>query len=248
VVNRAFARRIVPDGNVVGMRIKPGDAGVGRNAPADVWTTIVGISDDVQLPGLRGDLESYQVYSMPLARMPNSIYVVRMSAVPPDVESILRTAIQEVNPTLVARRARVAEDYVREALAPTRFALGLLGAFALIALVLSVAGLYGAIAYAVTQRTRELGVRIALGATRPAIVRMLLDDGIRLVAAGLALGLTLAALLNRFLSPSLYRVTPSDPLTFLVISLSVAAITLLASYLPARRALRIDPVEALRLE
>ena len=249
VVNRAFARRIVPDGNVLGMRIKPADAGGGgRNAPADVWSTIVGVSDDVQLPGLRGDLESYQVYSMPLARMPNSIYVVRMNAVPPDVESILRSAIQDINPTLIARRARVADDYLREALAPTRFALGLIGAFALIALTLSAVGLYGAIAYAVSQRTRELGIRIALGATRQAVVRMLLDDGIRLVMAGLAVGLTLAALVSRAMATLLYGVTPGDPLTFVVIALLVAMITLLASYLPARRALRIDPVEALRLE
>ena len=248
VVNRAFARRIVPDGNVLGTRIKAADAGSGRNAPADAWSTIVGVSDDVQLPGVRGDLESYQIYSMPLARMPNSIYVVRMSAVPANVESILRQAIQDVNPTFIARRARVADDYVREALAPTRFALGLIGAFALIALTLSVVGLYGAIAYAVSQRTREIGIRVALGATRQAVVRMLLDDGIRLVTAGLVVGLVLAALLSRFMATLLYGVKPGDPVTFIAIATSVAAITLLASYIPARRALRIDPVEALRLE
>ena len=214
----------------------------------DVWSTIVGISDDVQLPGVRGELESYQVYSMPLARMPNAIYLVRMSAVPPGVESVLRSAIQDVNPTLIARRARVADDYVREAMAPTRFALGLMGAFALIALTLSAVGLYGAIAYAVTQRTKELGVRIALGATRQAVMRMLVSDGVRLVLIGLPLGLILAALVNRFFSTLLYGVTPGDPITFVVIALLVASITLLASYLPARRALRIDPVEALRLE
>jgi putative ABC transport system permease protein len=248
VVNGAFARRIVPNGNVLGMRIKAADAGGGRFAPADVWSTIVGISDDVQLPGVRGDLESYQIYSMPLARMPNSIYVVRMTVVPPDVESELRSALQDVTPTLIARRARVADDYVREALAPTRFALGLIGAFALIALTLSAVGLYGTIAYAVSQRTRELGIRIALGATRQAVVRMLLDDGIRLVMVGLAVGLTLAALLSRSLAKLLYGVTPGDPVTFVVIAFLVATITLLASYVPARRALRIDPVEALRLE
>ena len=85
-----------------------------------------GISDDVQASGRACELESYQVYSMPLARMPNAIYLVRVSAVPPDVESVLRSAIQDVNPTLIARRARVADDYVREAMAPTRFALGLM--------------------------------------------------------------------------------------------------------------------------
>jgi len=248
VVNRAFARRLVPDGNVLGMRIKARPSGSGPSAIPDVWSTIVGVSDDVQLPGVRSDLESYQVYSMPLARMPNAIYVVRMSTVPVGVESVLRSAIHEVNPTLVARRARLADDYVREAMAPTRFAVGLIGTFALIAITLSAVGLYGAIAYAVTQRTRELGVRIALGATRQDVVRMLVNDGIRLVLVGLPLGLTLAALLNRFLSTLLYGVTPSDPLTFVVIAVSVAAITMLASYLPARRALRIDPVEALRLE
>ena len=248
VVNRAFARRIAPDGNVLGLRIKPAPSPGGRNAPADVWTTIVGISDDVQLPGVRGDLESYQLYSLPLARMPNAIYVVRMRAVPPDVESVLRSGIQEVNPTFIGRRTRVADDYLRESLAPTRFALGLMGAFALIALVLSAVGLYGAIAYAVTQRTKELGVRIALGATRQAVVRMLVGDGLRLVALGLPLGLILAAILSRSLSALLYGVTPGDPLTFVVIAAGVTAIALLASYLPARRALGINPADALRLD
>ena len=208
----------------------------------------MGISDDVQLPGVRGDLESYQLYSLPLARMPNAIYVVRMRAVPPDVESVLRSGIQEVNPTFIGRRTRVADDYLRESLAPTRFALGLMGAFALIALVLSAVGLYGAIAYAVTQRTKELGVRIALGATRQAVVRMLVGDGLRLVALGLPLGLILAAILSRSLSALLYGVTPGDPLTFVVIAAGVTAIALLASYLPARRALGINPADALRLD
>ena len=161
---------------------------------------------------------------------------------------MLRSGIQEVNPTFIGRRTRVADDYPRESLAPTRFALGLMGAFALIALVLSAVGLYGAIAYAVTQRTKELGVRIALGATRQAVVRMLVGDGLRLVALGLPLGLILAAILSRSLSALLYGVTPGDPLTFVVIAAGVTAIALLASYLPARRALGINPADALRLD
>jgi predicted permease len=248
VVNRALARRIVADGNVLGMRLRSTGPRLEPIPSSNAWSTIVGISDDVVLPGIRGDLESYQLYSMPLARMPNAIYVVRMNDVPEDVESVFRAAIQEVNPTLIARRARLAEHYVREALAPTRFALGILGAFAFVALALSIAGLYGAIAYAVSHRTRELGIRIALGASRGGVMQLLIRDGIRVMVVGVVIGLVAAAVMSQAMSSLLVGIAPHDPATFVVTALVVAVTTLVASYVPARRALRIDPVEALRLE
>jgi hypothetical protein len=255
VVNRAFARRIAPDGNAVGRRVRTfggqmsGARPLFGAATSDAWSTIVGIADDVHLPGPRGDLQEYQVYIMPLARMPEATYVVRMAGgVGPDIESVLRKAIQSVNPTLVARRARVADDYVREALAPTRFAMALLGAFAFVALVLSVVGLYGSITYAVTQRTREIGIRVALGASPRAVMRLVLGDGLKLALAGLVIGLAAAAATTRGLTSLLYSVTPNDSLTFILIGGAVSVIAVVASYIPARRAVRIDPVDALRAD
>jgi ABC-type antimicrobial peptide transport system permease subunit len=156
--------------------------------------------------------------------------------------------VQRANPTLVARRLGVADDYVREALAPTRFTLGLLGAFAGVALVLTVVGLYASIAYTVSQRTHEIGIRIALGASSRAVSQLVLADGVRLAVAGLAAGALIAAAATRALSSLLYGVEPTDLPTFATIALLVAAITLAASWIPARRAVRVDPVEALRAE
>ena len=249
VVNRALARRIAPDGNVVGVRMHVSMGELQLPAPAgETWSTITGVAENVHLPGAHSDLQDYQVYTMPLARMPGQTFVVRMAGVPPNVESILRKAIHGVEPTLVVRRARVGDDYLREALAPTRFAMALLGAFAVVALVLSVVGLYGSIAYTVSQRTREIGIRIALGATPRAVMGLVLSDGVRLALFGVTIGLAAAGATTRALTSLLYAVTPGDPVTFVVIGGLVALIALLASYIPARRAVRIDPVEALRAD
>src|ERR1035437_6605407 len=175
-------------------------------------------------------------------------FVVRMVGVPPNVESVLRKAIQGVEPTLIARRARIGDDYLREALAPTRFAMGLLAAFAVIALVLSAVGLYGVIAYGVTQRTREIGVRVALGAEPHAILGMVIGGGIRLASGGVIIGIAIAAGTSRALASMLYGVSPADPWTFAAVALLVAVIAILASYVPARRALRIEPTDALRAD
>jgi putative ABC transport system permease protein len=247
VVNRALARRIAPDGHVIGRRLRVLPDPRSRAPVNDEWSTIVGVAEDVHLPGPRGDLQDYQVYSQPSARIPPT-YVVRFAEVPPSVESVLRAAVHAVNPLLIARRARVADDYVREAIAPTRFTLTLLGAFAGVALLLAIVGLYGSISYTVSQRTREIGIRIALGASAANVNRLVLGDGVRQLATGLVAGLAVAILSTRALSSLLYDVGPGDPTTFAAIAILVASIALAASYLPARRAARVEPVDALRAE
>jgi len=246
VVNRELARRIAPGGNAIGRRIRPAPAPDGRTAQSDAWSMIVGISDDVHLPGPRGDLQDYQVYSLSTRILPT--FVVRFARVPPNVESVLRQAIQGVNPALVARRARVGDDYLREALAPTRFTLALLGAFAAVALVLAVVGLYASIAYTASQRTREIGIRMALGASSRGVMRLVLTDGARLALIGLVIGIGTAAIASRALAGLLYGVTVRDPATFVGTGTLVALVALGASYFPARRAARIDPVDALRAD
>jgi predicted permease len=249
VVNREFARRVAPNGDAIGYRIRTAPAAAGKGPPSSSsWSTIVGIADDIRLPGMHDDSQRYQVYTLSLTAMPNPTFIARFTTVPPNAEAVLRQAVQRANPTLVARRLGVADDYVREALAPTRFTLGLLGAFASVALVLTVVGLYASIAYTVSQRTHEIGIRIALGASSRAVSQLVLADGVRLAVAGLAAGALIAAASTRALSSLLYGVEPTDLPTFATIALLVAAITLAASWIPARRAVRVDPVEALRAE
>ncbi len=252
VISRSLARRIAPAGNAVGARIRTRPTMRGPRMPAAAsdrpWSTVVGIAEDVKLPGARGGLASYQTYTLPLTQMPDPAYVVRFASVPPDFESVLRQAIQSVNATIVARRGRVADDYIKEAMAPTRFTLALLGAFAIVALVLAAVGLYGSIAYTVSQRTREIGIRVAMGATPRVVMSLVIRDGVWLVGVGLVIGVATAMVSTRALVSLLYDVRARDPVTFAGIAAAVGVVALAASYVPARRAVRIDPVEALRGE
>ncbi len=164
----------------------------------------------------------------------------------PNVTVMMERAIASVDRRLVVRPARSGDVYLRDSLAPTKFAMALLSAFAIIALVLAAVGLYGVIAYSVNQRTREIGVRVALGAEPRAVMGLVLGGGIRLAAAGVVIGAAVAAGATRVLRSMLYGVGPGDPWTFVVIGVVVGGVATLASYVPARRALRAEPVEALR--
>lgn len=144
------------------------------------------------------------------------------------------------------RPALSGDVYLHNSLAPTKFAMALLTAFAIIALVLAAVGLYGVIAYSVNQRTREIGVRVALGAEPSAVMGLVLGGGIKLAAAGVVIGAVVAAGTTRVLRRMLYGVGPGDPWTFVVIGVVVGGVAILASWVPARRALRVEPVEALR--
>jgi predicted permease len=258
VVSRSFARRMADEGNALGMRVRlqtpPPEPRGSPQASTSVppapkrWSTVVGIANDVHLPGHRGELGAYQLYQLPVTRMPEPTYMLRFAHVPQNVESVLRQAIQSVNATIVVRRARVGDDYLREALAPTRFTLALIAAFAIVSLVLAVVGLYGSIAYAVSQRTRELGIRIALGASPSTVMRLVVADGIRVAAIGLAIGVAVSVASTQALASLLSGVTSRDPATFGAIVFLVALITLAASYVPARRAARLDPAEVLRVD
>jgi putative ABC transport system permease protein len=146
------------------------------------------------------------------------------------------------------REMTVGDAYLRDSLAPSRFAMALLTAFSLLALILSAVGLYGVIAYSITQRTREIGVRVALGADAQSVRRLVVGGGVRLAALGVGLGVAGAFATTRLLSSLLYGVSPVDPASFVGIAALVVGIAVAASYIPARRAVRIDPMEALRAD
>jgi hypothetical protein len=246
LVNREFARRVWPDGRALGARVRSAWQPPGR--PAAPWSTVVGVVDDTRMPDVRGDVAALQLYSVIPPQLGDVPFVVR-TVISGDVSApAIKHAIASVDPGIFVRPMLSGDTYLRDGLAPTRFAMALLTAFAVVALVLAAVGLYGVIAYGVSQRTREIGVRIALGAEPRRVVMQVVGDGLRLAAGGLALGIAAAAAATRVLEGMLYGVSSADPLTFAAIALLVAAIAVVASYLPARRVLRVDPTEALRAD
>ncbi|HEY4218318.1 MAG TPA: ABC transporter permease [Gemmatimonadaceae bacterium] len=240
VVSASFARHFWPHGNAVGQRI-------GNPWPSD-WITIVGVTKDARLDSLNGT--SQEAVYRPFAQVaPTSIFIVaRTTSDPAALAASLRAAVAQTAPdTPVSDVERMAAVVDRSS-ARQRFTMVLLSLFAAIALLLGVVGVYGVMSYSVAQRTREIGVRMALGATPLDAMRLVLRDGARLAMWGVIAGVLVAALSTRALGSLLYGVTANDPVTFVSVALALGGIALLASYLPARRATRVDPTRALRAE
>ncbi len=241
VINEALARRLWPGQSPLGLQFRPSD-----KRP---WLTVVGVAADVHMPGLTGDAEELQLYLArnPITGGPTGGLLLRTHDATATVAALERM-VPQVAPSVRVVRIYRAHDFVSVGLQQPRFAMALIGAFALVALLLTAVGLYGVIAYAVTHRTREIGIRVALGAEPGSVSRLVVGEGLKLTAIGLALGLVGAAFATRALTSILYGVNPLDPATFAAIAALLVATTLIAAYLPARRALRIDPTEALRAE
>lgn len=241
IVNQSVARRFWPDGNALGARLR-----VGAGADAQ-WLTVVGIAGDVHLPGSDGDIFVLQMYR-PTSAQPTlgSSMVLRVNGTGA-LEPKLKQALERAGVPAKLDRVVMTESLIdNRVLARPRFALATFGAFALLALAVSAAGLYGLIAYAVTQRTREIGVRIALGAEPSNIARLVLVDSVRLLAVGGCLGLLGAWAGTRLLGGFLYQVRPTDPAALGGAALLMVVVALIATLVPVRRALRINPVDALR--
>ncbi len=241
LLNRSAATRLWPNGGAVGGRVHTGE-GRGRRD-----YTVVGIVEDVHVPRTHQLARSAQMYQLPLFFVMSS-FVVRSETPTADIVPALRRAIMSVDPTPFIQSTTIGEDFLRDSLAPTRFAMALLVSFAAVALTLATVGLYGVISYSVAQRTREIGVRVALGAEPSAVARLVVGSGLRLAIAGGVIGAFASAAATRALSGLIFGVSSTDPLTFVAITIVVGGIALLASYIPARRALKIDPVEALRAD
>lgn len=244
VVNRAFARRFLPEGHAVGTRLRVGE---GRTAE---WLTVVGVAGDLHLPGTNGDLFTLQMYR------PISSYekigtnvMLRVSRGAGPLEPMLSRAIEGAGVSAKLVKLYPTEEMIdRRVLARPRYAVVLFGVFALLALVVAAAGLYGIIAYAVSQRTREIGVRVALGADSTAVARLVLGDSARLVIVGCGVGLVSVYATTRLLSGFLYEIGPNDPAALLAAVALLAMVALVATLVPIRRALGIDPIDALRAD
>jgi predicted permease len=243
IVNQAFARTYVRDRPAIGARVRFGSGGDNNQAP---WATIVGVVADVRHSNME-DAPPPQVYQPFWPNDNDSAYITVRGTVPAaDIVAGLRRAVQAIDPMLAVAEARTMDQLVEESGARRRFQALLLGVFAGVALLLAVVGLYGLMAYSVKQRTGEIGIRLALGAPRGAVLRLFLGQGLRLTIVGLAIGAAGAFAVTRMLRAWLYEITPSDPLAFVVSALLLASAALLACYVPAGRAARVEPLVVLR--
>ena len=244
VVNAAFAREFFPDGEPVGRRISFSRP----DAAQHTWRTIVGIVPDEKQDGLASEVKP-EVYVSHRQSPEASLTLVVRTAVPPEsIVSDLRATLRGLDPGVPLFDVRTMEQVIAATTARERFTTVLLGSFAALALLLAAVGIYGVVAYGVSRRTREIGLRMALGAERRTVVRMVFREGLGLVAIGLTLGLLLARLAGRTLQTLLFETGPGDPVTLAAVVMLLVLVAAAATLVPARRAARVDPMIAMRAE
>jgi predicted permease len=242
IVNQTFVQRFMPNEDPIGKYV-------------DIGMTRDGVRQGGQIVGVVGDMRDGALEStadptfyVPFDQTPldGIVISVRTAAPPASVTPALRAVVRDLDPTLPVYQVQTMEQQVASSVSRQRFYATLLGVFAAVALVLAAVGLYGVIAYAVSQRSHELGVRVALGATGDRISRMVIGEGVMLTAIGVLAGLTASLAGARFIAKLLYNVKTSDPVTFIGVALLLGVVAACASYIPARRAARVDPLVAMR--
>ena len=242
IVNEALADGFWPGADPIGKRMRLG----GSDNP---WTTVVGVVGDVSQRSLAEGRPPMFYQSIAQSPWVDGMYLVVRSSVPSDgVVAALRRVVADLDPSLPLTDVAVSTELIAESVREPRFRAVVLAIFGLSAVIVAVAGVYGVVAYAVSVRRRELGIRIALGAAPTGLVAHVLRDGISLALVGLAIGVGGAVVLSRFLRGLLYGIGPLDAATFGVVVTVVAAVTAVACYLPARRAAAADPLESMRME
>lgn len=246
IVNEAFARQYLPQGKALGQRIQP-------VLPAQIWNNerltsfeVVGIVRNVKSAGWNA--ESEPTYYLPATQAPFQAMtiLVRTRNDPATLVSALRNAVQTIDPTQPVTNIRTLDQIVSDSIAQPRLNMLLMGLFGGLALILAAVGIYGLLSYAVTERTREIGTRMALGAQVPDVLRLVLKQGMTLALIGEVIGLVGAFALTRVIRGLLFGVAPTDAMTFIAVAAVLTSVALLACYFPARRAAKVDPLVALR--
>lgn len=252
LINETLARRYFPHEDPIGQRFKMGSSQPLLNATnvwgLPEWSEIVGVVRDVK--SLHPRPEAVPEVYVPYWQWPmqNPTILVRTRGDPALLAEAIRRETKALIPNLPPPLIRTMDDLLSETVAQPRLQTGFLSLFAGMALLLAGVGLYGVLAYAVTQRRREIGIRMALGAQKNNVLWLVIAQGMKLALGGVAIGMVAALALTRIIRSLLYGVTPTDPVTFAAVSLLLVAVALLACWLPARRAARVDPMEALRYE
>jgi putative ABC transport system permease protein len=243
VISQSLVAKYWPNEDPIGKRIQFG------NMDGDLrLLQIVGVVGDVRDKGLDNNISStVYAYAIQRPQNPSLSVVVRAQVDPGTLIPAMNQVVREINPQLPTS-FRTLEQVFSSSLDARRFSLVIFGVFAAVALLLAIMGIYGVISYTVTQQTKEIGIRIALGAQTGDVLKLVLGQGLVLALIGIVIGLVASLALTRLMSSLLYGVSATDPITFLVISLLLAGVALLASYIPARRATRVDPMIALRYE
>jgi putative ABC transport system permease protein len=242
VVNQAMARQFWPDGDPIGARLQV------NWTHADARPAIVGVVGDVHVSTLEGDVHPMIYYVEAQEPTGSMTLVVRHRGDPSALVSSIRGAVASLDRNVPLTTVASMPTLVTRSVADRRYPMLLLSGFALLAVALAAVGLYGLLAYMVTRRSHEIGVRVALGASRADVLRMVLADGARVTLVGIAIGTLAATLTGRALGHLLYGVSATDPVTFVAVAAVLALVALFASYVPASRATRVDPMVALRTD
>jgi putative ABC transport system permease protein len=250
--DHADSRAVVIVNHTLAETVWPGESPIGKivemNWGDDIAAEVVGVVGDVRL--VRLETAPRATLYWPQSQLTNSFMslIARGKDGRPPSAADLRAAVAAVDPELPLTSVQEMEDVVARSLGRPRLTLSLMSLFGVVALLLAAIGLYGVVAFSVSQRVREIGLRMALGASSSDVSRLVLREGLKLALAGVALGVVGAFFAGRFLESMLYEVEPRDPMTLVVIAVLLVGVALVASYLPARRASRIDPFVALRTE
>jgi putative ABC transport system permease protein len=240
IINEAMARRYWPNEDPLGKRL--------RIDEEDPWMEIVGVVADVKHHGLDSQAK-FELY-VPYLKdpWPFMTLVVRGGPGTTGMANAMRSEVWAVDKDLPVPDIKPMEQLLKDSVAGRRFNMLLLGLFGAVALVLAAVGIYGVMSYAVTQRTREIGIRMALGATRSDLLRLVVGEGMTLALIGVAIGLGASFALTRVITSLLFSVGATDPATFVLISMLLAGVALAACLVPALRAMKVDPMSALRYE
>jgi putative ABC transport system permease protein len=251
VINQALAHRYWPDEDPIGKRIVSTVRSIGplgRVMPKALDFEVVGVVGNEKNNGLNAAAEPAIYFSHDQFAYRSMSVMVRSSSNPMSLLGAIQNEVWAMDNSLPVSEVKTANQILANSVAQPRFSVLLLGIFAALALILAAVGIYGVMSYSITQRTREIGIRMALGAQSSDVLRMVLGEGFKFAFAGIGIGLVGAFLLTRFLTSLLYGVSAADPITYAGVSAILAAVALVACYIPARRATKVDPLVALRYE